>query len=152
VLSDLYRLLKPSVFVPAGVRLKYDLAVDLPKVRGDCNALIQVFLNLFKNAVEAMPRGGNIRVQTACRQPAEARHPRQVIITISDTGAGLVPTAPAKLFKPGISTKNMSNGGLGLAIVKDIIKQHNGTVFFQDKQGKGTTVVVLLPVEPYAKH
>jgi signal transduction histidine kinase/HD-like signal output (HDOD) protein len=152
VITDLDRLLEPSVFEPAGVRIKYSLASNLPHVRGDCNALIQVFLNLFKNAVEAMPQGGSIRVQTACRRPAAERHPSQVMIMISDTGSGLAPTTPAKLFKPGISTKDMSNGGLGLAIVKDIIRQHDGTVFFQNRRGKGTTVIIQLPVESSAQH
>jgi signal transduction histidine kinase len=152
VISDLDRLLVPSVFRPAGIKVKYQLAARLPTVRGDCNALIQVMLNLFKNAVEAMPRGGNIRVHTACRQGVDERRRKQVVVTISDTGPGLAHTAPQKLFKPGISTKNLTNGGLGLAIVKDIIEQHNGTVFFQNQRGKGTTVVILLPVEHTDTH
>jgi signal transduction histidine kinase len=152
VITDLDRLLEPSVFRPAGVKTKYQLAARLPTVRGDCNALIQVFLNLFKNAVEAMPRGGNIRVQTACRQMVDERRRKQVMVMISDTGPGLAHTAPEKFFKPGISTKSLTNGGLGLAIVKGIIEQHNGTVFFQNQRGKGTTVVILLPVEDAEKH
>ena len=152
IITDLDRLLAPSVFRPANVKVKYNLASDLPPVRGDCNALIQVFLNLFKNAVEAMPRGGNLRVQTACRRVAEDQGQRQIIATVSDTGPGLASKIPKQLFKPGVSTKNLSNGGLGLAIVKDIIEQHRGTVFFQAQRGKGTTVVILLPTGHTRKH
>ncbi len=152
IISDLNRLLDPSVFQPANVKIKYNLAADLPPVRGDCNALIQVFLNLFKNAVEAMPQGGHIRVQTACRRLADDHRRRQVIITIRDTGPGLANAVPKRLFKPGVSTKNLATGGLGLAIVKDIIDQHGGAVFFQNQRDKGTTVVILLPVDHTAKH
>ncbi len=151
IISDLDRLLGPSVFQPASVRAKYNLAADLPLVEGDYNALIQVFLNLFKNAVEAMPRGGRLRVQTACRRVADRHERQQIIVTISDTGPGLDSTVPQRLFKPGVSTKNLTNGGLGLAIVKDIIEQHNGTVFFQAQRGKGTTVVILLPIGEVGK-
>ena len=151
IISDLDRLLGPSVFQPAGVKANYNLAPDLPPVEGDCNALIQVFLNLFKNAVEAMPRGGRLRVQTACRRVADHHDRQQIIVTISDTGPGLDSTVPQRLFKPGVSTKNLTNGGLGLAIVKDIIEQHNGAVFFQAQRGKGTTVVILLPIGEVGK-
>jgi signal transduction histidine kinase len=109
--------------------------------------LIQVFLNLFKNAVEAMPQGGRLRVQTACRRVADRHDRRQIIVSISDTGPGLESTVPKRLFKPGVSTKKMTNGGLGLAIVKNIIEQHDGAVFFQAQRGKGTTVVILLPID-----
>ncbi len=147
IIADLDRLLGPSVFQPAGVKAQYNLAADLPPIEGDCNALIQVFLNLFKNAVEAMPQGGRLRVQTACRRVADRHDRRQIIVSISDTGPGLESTVPKRLFKPGVSTKNLTNGGLGLAIVKDIIEQHNGAVFFQAQRGKGTTVVILLPID-----
>ncbi len=152
IITDLDRLLGPSVFRPANVKVTYHLASDLPSMRGDCNALIQVFLNLFKNAVEAMPRGGNLRVQTASRRVAENRSRRQIIVTVSDTGPGLASKIPKQLFKPGVSTKKLSNGGLGLTIVKDIIEQHRGTVFFQAQHGKGTTVVILLPIGHTDKH
>ena len=152
ILMDLHRLLNPSVFQPAGVKIHYNLASDLPPVRGDANALIQVFLNLFKNAVEAMPQGGLIRLQTAFRRLSDERRRRQVIVTIRDTGTGLAGAVNNRIFKPGVSTKNLGSGGLGLAIVKDIIEQHGGTVFFQNQRLKGTTVVILLPVERPDSH
>jgi signal transduction histidine kinase len=152
IITDLDRILGPSVFRPAKVNFKYRLAADLPSVQGEYNALIQVFLNLFKNAVEAMPRGGNLRVHTACRRTSENQGQRQIIITVSDTGPGLASTVPKQFFRSGVTTKNISNSGLGLAIVKDIIKQHRGAVFFQTQRGKGATVVILLPIEDTNKH
>ena len=152
VLIDLHRLLDPSVFKPAGVKIHYNLASDLPLVRGDANALIQVFLNLFKNAVEAMPQGGRIRVQTAFRRMAGEGRRQQIIVTINDTGPGLARTVQKHIFKPGVSTKNLASGGLGLAVVKDIIEQHAGTVFFQNQRGQGTTVIMLLPSEDTGSH
>lgn len=151
ILTDLERLLEASVFRPANIKIKYNLAAALPNVPGDCNALIQVFLNLFKNAVEAMPRGGNIRVHTACRRLADDQSGRQIMVMISDTGPGLESSVPKRIFKTGVSTKNMTKRGLGLAIVNDIIEQHNGSIFFQDQHGKGTTVVILLPIGRAAK-
>ncbi|MDJ0854766.1 MAG: HDOD domain-containing protein [Desulfobacterales bacterium] len=152
IISDLDRLLGPSVFRPAKVKVKYHLAADLPPVQGDGNALIQVFLNLFKNAVEAMPHGGNLRIHTACRCTSEDQDRRQILVTVSDTGPGLSSTLPKRLFTPGVTTKNIASSGLGLAIVKDIIEQHKGTVFFQTQRGKGTTVVMLLPTGQTDKH
>ncbi len=145
IITDLDRLLGPSVFRPANVNVKYHLAADLPPVKGDCNALIQVFLNLFKNAIEAMPRGGNLRVHTACRRTSENGNRRQILVTVSDTGPGLASTMPKRFFDLGVTTKNLPSSGLGLTIVKEIIEQHRGTVFFQTQRGKGTTVVILLP-------
>ena len=152
IINDLDRLLGPSVFRPAKVKVKYHLAADLPPVQGDCNALIQVFLNLFKNAIEAMPRGGNLRVQTACRRTGEDQDRRQILVTVSDTGPGLASTVPRRLFDPGVTTKKIASSGLGLAIVKDIIEQHRGSVFFQTQRGKGTTVVILLESSQTDKH
>ena len=152
ILIDLHRLLDPSVFQPAGVKIHYNLASDLPPVRGDANALIQVFLNLFKNAVEAMPQGGRIRVQTAFRRLAGERRRRKIIVTIRDTGPGLASAVQKRVFKPGVSTKSLTSAGMGLAVVKDIIEQHGGTVFFQHQRDKGTTVVLLLPIEDTGSH
>ncbi len=152
IITDLDRLLSPSVFRPANVKVKYQLAADLPPVQGECNALIQVFLNLFKNAVEAMPRGGNLRIHTACRRTNEDQDRRQIIVTVSDTGPGLASAVPERFFKPGVTTKKSASRGLGLAIVKDIIEQHEGTVFFQTQRGKGTTVVILLPIGHTGKY
>ncbi|MGD9097720.1 MAG: HDOD domain-containing protein [Desulfobacterales bacterium] len=152
IITDLDRLLGPSVFRPAKCSVTYHLAEDLPPVRGDCNALIQVFLNLFKNAIEAMPRGGNLRVQTACRITGEDQDRRQILVTVNDTGPGLASTVSKRFFDPGVTTKNISSRGLGLAIVKDIIEQHKGTIFFQTQPGKGTTVVMLLPSGRTGRH
>ncbi len=152
IITNLDRLLGASVFQPAKVKVQYRLAADLPPVQGEQNALIQVFLNLFKNAVEAMPRGGNLRVHTACRRTSEDQGRRQIIITVSDTGPGMATTVPKRFFKPGMTTKNISHSGLGLAIVKEIIEQHKGTVFLQTQRGKGTSVVILLPSGHTNKH
>ncbi len=152
IITNLDRLLGDSVFRPAKVKVQYHLAADLPPVLGEQNALIQVFLNLFKNAVEAMPRGGNLRVHTACRRTNEGQGDKQIIITVSDTGPGMASTVPKRFFKPGVTTKNISNSGLGLAIVKEIIEQHKGTVFLQTQRGKGTSVVILLPTGHTNKH
>jgi two-component system sensor histidine kinase PilS (NtrC family) len=97
----------------------------------------QVFWNLSRNAIEAMPGGGLLRI-------AIAAGPDAVTVTFADTGVGIAPAAQAKIFAPFFSTKERGTG-LGLAIVFRIVEAHHGRVDFESAPGRGTTVRVSFP-------
>jgi two-component system sporulation sensor kinase A len=110
-----------------------------PKViKGDRNELIQVFINFLKNAMEAMPNGGSIRIDT--ESDAE-----KVQITISDEGIGIPTERLNKIGEPFYTLKEKGMG-LGLTISQKIIQQHHGTLELKSEEGVGTDVLVILPL------
>jgi signal transduction histidine kinase len=114
----------------------YDPA--LPKCRIDANLLKQAILNIFINAQEAMPEGGNMTVTTLLNKEA-------VCVEISDTGVGIPSDKINKIFQVYFSTKKTGTG-LGLPTTKKIIERHNGTLTVYSKEGEGTKFSMLLPV------
>jgi len=112
---------------------------DLPVVQGDFDQLRGLFINLFRNAIQAMDSGGLII-------SANVADGEFVEIKVVDTGSGMDPGALEHAFEPFFTTKG--NGtGLGLAIVKKIIDAHNGKIELESKVGQGTTVKVFLPTD-----
>jgi two-component system nitrogen regulation sensor histidine kinase GlnL len=136
------------------VRFAEDYDPSLPPVHGNRDLLVQVFLNLIKNAAEAVPAsGGEIVLATAYRHgrrlaPAGGGQPLQVplLVSITDNGAGIPEELKSHLFDPFVTTKR--NGtGLGLALVAKVIGDHGGIIEF-DSQPRRTVFRVLLPVVP----
>jgi len=116
--------------------------VEIETMYADRFKLRTVVLNLLKNAGEAMPDGGQLRIETKLEG-------NKVLIIVSDTGMGIPKNKLEKIFEPHYSTKETM--GVGLAICKKIVKQHNGTIDVQSELGKGTTFTVKLPVLPSNK-
>lgn len=106
-------------------------------VRCDENRLKQVFLNFVKNGMEAMPSGGNIRVNIVLNDG-------EVQISIEDTGVGIPPERLKRLGEPFYTTKKSGNG-LGLMVSFKIIEGHNGRIVVESEVNKGTTFNILLP-------
>jgi signal transduction histidine kinase len=149
------------------VRLELALAADLPKVLADRAQLSQVFVNLLTNALDAMPAGGRIRIETrrgtlgdgarpdgrAGRkvaglpaEPAEPGGEPAVAVEFYDSGVGIAPDDVKRVFEPFYSTKALGHGtGLGLAICHQVVKRHSGTITVTSEPGKGSTFLVLLP-------
>jgi two-component system NtrC family sensor kinase len=123
------------------VKLVRDLQPDLPLVSGDATQLEQVFLNLILNAAEAMPKGGTLTVKTS------ALPPNQVTVTFKDTGSGMSKEQQQRAFKTILSTTKAKGTGLGLAIVGRIMETHHGQVQIKSRQGRGTTIILTLPVK-----
>lgn len=99
--------------------------------------LRQVFLNLFTNATDAMPDGGQIKVETSvCDE--------KVVISVADTGVGIPETLRQKIFEPLFSTKN-NGSGLGLTVSSSIIREHGGEISVDSEEGKGTKFTITLP-------
>ncbi len=127
----------------AGIQLHLDMAGELPPVRCDPSQLEQVLLALVMNAIEAMPRGGNLSIR--CRPVEEMGEAR---IEVQDDGEGIPPDVLPQLFEPFFTTKEKGHGvGLGLAISRGIVERHGGRVEVRSDLQKGTTVTVTMPVE-----
>ena len=122
-------------------------------VLADQNQMEQVFLNLFMNAAQAMPSGGNINLETrrvllsnADVQPLEVAPGEHVKITVTDMGEGMDEKTRERIFEPFFTTKQTSMGtGLGLASVYGIVMGHRGFITVDSKVGHGTTFTIYLP-------
>jgi signal transduction histidine kinase len=120
-------------------RVRFSLACRPERivVDADQEQLERVFLNLFANAVDAMPQGGELSVSAEEEQG-------QVLVRIADTGRGMPPETAEKIFEPFFSTKERGTG-LGLAIVFSIVQKHRGEIRVESAEGRGTTFALTLP-------
>lgn len=127
------------------VGIEASVADDLPMVCCNPHRLKQVFLNLMKNAIEAMPTGGRLSV-TAKRVTMDPEGKDAVLVKFADSGVGISREEMKALFKPFHTNKSNGNG-LGLFIVRNIVREYNGKIEFNSNRGMGTTVSILLPVD-----
>ena len=127
------------------VMVHRDAAAPLPPVRGLANQLKQVFLNIIFNAVEAMPNGGHLYVNTIWDEQRG-----EVSVSFMDTGEGIPLSELANVFDPFYTTKPKGTG-LGLAVSHGIIERHGGRIDVESEMGKGSTFTVHLPSESYKK-
>jgi len=145
---DLERCLRSTVQLlghslqRAGVRVDVQIDGNLPRVRGDAGALSQVFLNLLKNAGEALEtRGGRIGLEVR-------REGGSVLVEIRDDGPGVALEVRSRLFEPFVSTKDAGRGtGLGLSISHRIVTEHGGTLELRSGPGEGAVFTIRLPAE-----
>jgi two-component system, NtrC family, sensor kinase len=126
-----------------GIELQLKLADALPPVSCDPAQIEQVLLALIMNAIDAMPRGGNLSLE------ARPSHDRTKInIEVRDDGAGIAPDVLPHIFDPFVTTKENGRGvGLGLAISRGIVERHNGRIEVASELGRGTTFTVTLPAQ-----
>lgn len=127
------------------VTVETSIPDDLPAVRGDPQHLKQVFINLFFNALDAMPAGGVLRVAAATRA-TDAKGRSEIAITVSDTGLGIHPDALPHIFRPFFTTKKKRGTGLGLSVCERIIKTYGGNISVESGLGKGTTFLLRFPL------
>lgn len=125
-----------------GVRLEVDLPESLPEVRVDPMQLEQTIVELVSNALDAMPRGGRLRIGAHALDGAEA--PAEVAVEVSDTGGGIPPELLQSVCEPFFTTRPEGTG-LGLAIAKRYVEQNGGRLEIESRPGDGTTVRVRLP-------
>ncbi|RPJ77465.1 MAG: PAS domain S-box protein [Desulfobacteraceae bacterium] len=135
------------------VRVELHLARNLWTVEVDRGQIEQALLNLYVNAWQAMPEGGDLRLATETLyldasyvQPYKVTPGRYVRITVADTGIGISKADMARIFEPFFTTKEMGRGtGLGLASVYGIVKSHGGHINVYSEKGQGTTFTLNLP-------
>ncbi len=128
-----------------GIQLQLQPGQDIPMVRCDPSQIEQVLLALMMNAIDAMPRGGNLWVRTSLSGCAE-----EVTTEVRDDGVGIPADILPHIFEPFLTTKE-SGVGLGLAISHGIVERHNGRIEVASELGKGTTFTITLPIESTAE-
>ena len=151
VIYDTLKLVRNQLSL-SGTQEELAIPADLPLIHGDRKSLQQVFLNLFINAVQAMPGGGILRIkaETVERDPwspasSPARH--WVRVDVTDSGVGIDPQHLPHVFDPFFTTKDVGRGtGLGLSVSYSIIGKHGGHIEVHSRKGEGTTFTVLLPI------
>ena len=117
--------------------VKVSIKVETGKVLADSTFINRIMYNLVTNAVQAMPKGGNLTIHVF-------KESNDVVITVKDTGVGIPESAKAKIFTPMFTTKAKGQG-FGLVVIKRMTEALGGTVSFESEEGKGTTFEVRLP-------
>jgi PAS domain S-box-containing protein len=140
-LIDQVILLTQRVLLQQSIVLEQNFMSITPFVQGRADHLTQVLLHLIMNALESMPHGGVLRLDTTIEQPTVPT----LVITINDTGEGIRPEVQARMFDPFFTTKS-DRSGIGLAICRSILEQHGGSIAFDSTPGQGSTFTVLLPI------
>jgi signal transduction histidine kinase len=153
-------ILTQHAFKKANIKIVKEMGEGLPDVYIDKSKMEQVLVNIFLNAIQAMPEGGTIYVRTRTenlegisyrvgrRKGEDYFSPgeRVVIIEIEDTGKGISPSEQKKIFDPFFTTKGAEGTGLGLAVTRNIIELHRGIIDIRSKAGKGATVTIKLKI------
>ena len=119
-----------------------DIALDLneaPPVEGDASELREALVNIIFNAIDAMPQGGKITIQSKQEED-------QILLSIGDTGVGISDDIKGRIFDPFFTTKGRKGSGLGLSVTYGIITRHRGTIDFQSREGQGATFYIKLPI------
>jgi signal transduction histidine kinase len=127
---------------PRGRIASPQLPPDLPPLFAVRDQLVQVFLNLVLNAIDATDRDGRIDLHV-CRQSDG------VEVSVRDTGSGIAPQNAVRLFQPYFTTKKHGTG-LGLFVTRQLVTEHGGTVTFESRLGEGTIFRIWLPLEEHS--
>lgn len=120
-----------------GVQLDVALTGAAPQVYGRSDELTQVVINLVINGIEAMDRGGRLRISTECAD-------EEVLLHVADTGPGIASELLPTIFEPFVTTK-ADGTGQGLMITKQLVERHQGRIEVQSEPGRGATFTVVLP-------
>jgi len=153
VLTDINETIESVVsimegkFTGRGITIIRSYDSSAPQISIDIDKMKQVCMNLLMNADQAMDKGGQINISTHYDNVMHG-----ILIVISDTGHGIPRKIQNRIFEPFFTTKEPGDGtGLGLAVSYGIIKEHNGEIFFESEEGKGTTFRIWLPVVSKSK-
>ena len=137
IIKECIDLLRPEMEA-GSIETTQSINRDIPTIDGDRKYLKQAFINVMKNAIEAMPHGGALRIQARATSS-------DVEITIADNGIGIDPALSNKIFEPYFTTKD-TGSGIGLTEVYKIIHEHLGEITLRPASRAGTECVITLPV------
>lgn len=146
---DLNHLIEKTLLLNANlmkinqIHVKKRLSPNLPPVYGSEDQLLQVFMNIISNAVEAMGnmKGGSLTIVTKKNAKSD-----KILVLFTDTGVGIPDSNLTKIYEPFFTTKKKGKGvGLGLSVAYGIIQDHNGSIKVKSKLGEGTTFTITLP-------
>ena len=137
ILSETVEVLQPELS-EANVRCVLHLEKSLPEFLSDRDRLRQAFINLLKNAIEAMPQGGKLQITTKLKE-------KICFISFEDVGVGIEARHLSHIFEPYYSTKS-EGSGLGLSQVDQTVREHGGRIEVDSKMGRGSVFTLLLPI------
>jgi len=140
--QSVLRVFQAQLDAKKDIKVQTELDPALPETSVDPDLLRRALSNLVLNAIDAMPRGGELTIRT---RPQGDR----IEISVSDTGSGLTPEECDRLFTPYYTTKQHGTG-LGLAIVQSVVSDHGGKISVESAKNKGTTFRIELPGEGQA--
>src|SRR5207302_9003720 len=136
VVQETIELLRPEID-NRGLSVEQQLAANLPPIPIDPGQIKQALVNLVKNAIQAMTKGGRLTLRTS--QASEG-----IVVSVSDTGGGIPEEKINRIFEPFYTTKKKGSG-LGLMIVHRIVREHGGQIELESRVDQGTTLRILLP-------
>lgn len=139
LINEALRRVFPSPTANSPLRIRRRLAAGLPPLFAQRYQLEECFVNLFRNAADAMPNGGDLEVQTRYRPP------RFIEVEVADTGIGIPREKLRRVFDPFYTTKPHGSG-MGLAIVKNVVETYGGQVEVSSQEGKGTRFLLSFPI------
>jgi len=143
LLEELAAFVRP-VATRQGLTIHVATDPSVPMMEIDRGLLRQAILNLVKNGMEALSRGGALTIESRCEAAA-------VEIAVSDTGAGIPAAVAERLFEPFFTTKPQGTG-LGLSITRQIIEEHGGELAWHNREGAGATFTIRLPITRPVSH
>jgi len=142
--------LMDSQFSKHGIRVVQKLAAEAPDITFDSRQIQQVFVNILLNALQAMPEGGTVTVES--RLGGETKElSRYLSVYISDTGAGIPREHFSKIFDPFFTTKPEGTG-LGLSIAHKVLEQHGAQIEIRSRVGQGTMFIIRFPIDGVQEH
>jgi two-component system NtrC family sensor kinase len=140
VIDETLKLVRNQVML-SGIQVDRKIPPELPLISGDRKSLQQVFLNLFINAIQAMPDGGDLHIGV------QAEDGQWLKIDVGDTGLGIESEHLPRIFDPFYTTKEVGRGtGLGLSVTYGIIEKHGGHIEAHSQKGQGTIFTITLPI------
>jgi len=142
IIADLTHVFQTSLFASKNIQISLDLDERIESLQTNANALKQIYTNLIKNAVEALPANGQLMVYTQDNVNVDGK--QHIELSVADDGPGIDPDILPQLFSPVDSTKGEDHAGLGLTIVKNLVNELHGSISCRSSD-KGTSFHILLP-------
>ncbi len=137
--NDLISEVTDLMDIPSNIGLVLDLSEEIPRSMFDKEELSRAFTNLLQNAIQAMPDGGSLRIESKLEVG------EQIQVKVSDTGHGIPKENLDKIFQPFFTTKRRGTG-LGMVVIKRVIERHQGTIHVESSVEEGTTFTIHFPL------